>query len=337
MSTASMTGRQKAAAFLISLGPENASELLKRLGEREVEALTAEMANLARVQPDTLAMLHDEFAERLAQTDLIAIGGMEFAREVLEKSVGRGKADEIIGGLTQAQEMRPFDFLRRTPPEQICAFLADESPQTIALVIASLHSSLAARVLAELQPAVQSDVALRIATMTETNPEVIRDLEVGLKEKLANVLTQEMTAAGGVESLAEILNQAGRSTEKNVLEAMAESDGMLADQVRARLFTFDDLVMLTDRDIQLLLREVDQKELALALRGVANVVRDKLLTNMSSRGAELLREDIETQPPQRKQVVEEAQSKIVGAVRRLEDSGAITIGRGGEDPDDEVV
>ncbi len=337
MSTASMTGRQKAAAFLISLGPESAAELLKRLGEREVEALTAEMANLQRIQPETMAMLHDEFVDRIATSDMVAIGGMDFAREVLEKSVGRGKADEIIGGLTAAQELRPFDFLRRTPPEQICAFLADESPQTIALVVASLHSSLAARVLAELPATVQSDVALRIATMSETNPEVIRDLEVGLKEKLANVLTQEMTAAGGVESLAEILNQAGRSTERNVLDAMAESDGALADQVRARLFTFDDLVMLTDRDIQLLLREVDQKELALALRGVSGVVSEKLLTNMSTRGAELLREDILQQPPQRKQVVEEAQSKIVGAVRRLEDAGAITIGRGGDDPEDEVV
>jgi flagellar motor switch protein FliG len=337
VNAASMTGRQKAAAFLISLGPEQASEMLKRLGEREVEALTAEMANLARIQPDTLAVLHDEFAERLAQSELVAVGGMDFAREVLEKTVGRGKADEIIGGLTAAAEMRPFDFLRRTPPEQICAFLADESPQTIALVVASLHSSLAARVLAELPPHVQSDVALRIATMSETNPEVIRDLEVGLKEKLSNVLTQEMTAAGGVESLAEILNQAGRSTERNVLEAMAETDGALADQVRARLFTFDDLVMLADRDIQLLLREVDQKELALALRGVSNAVKEKLLSNMSQRGADLLREDIDQAPPQRKQVVEEAQSKIVGAVRRLEDSGAITIGRGGEEDEDEVV
>lgn len=326
-----LTGRQKAAVLLISLGPEKASQIMKQLGEREIEVLSAEMANLRRVLPETTEAVQEELIQQVTARQQVALGGVEFAREVLEKSIGRGRADEIIDSLQSGSEGRPFEFLRRTPPEQIYAFLADEAPQTIALVLASLHPSLAARVLAELPAGMQSDVSMRIATMVETNPAVIKDLEDGLRQKLSNVLTQEFSAAGGVEALAEILNQAGRSTERNVLEAMAEHDGELAEEVRQRLFTFDDIVMLSDRDVQLLLREIDSKDLALALRGVTSEVRNHLLGNMSQRGAEILREDMEAMPPQRKQVVEEAQSRIVGAVRRLEDSGAITIGRGAED------
>jgi flagellar motor switch protein FliG len=250
---------------------------------------------------------------------------------VLEHLLGATRADEILGQITAQAELRPFDFLRRTPPEQIATFLSDEAPQTIALVVASLHTTLGAKVLSGLAPEVQANVAMRIAMMADTNPGVVEDVERGLRLKLSNVLTQEFSQAGGVDSLAELLNRAGRSTERTVLEAIAETDGELADEIRQKLFTFDDIVQLNDRDIQLLLREVDQKDLGLALRGVSDEVKDTIFRNMSTRGAEMLQEDLDTGKPQRRSVVEEAQSRVVGAIRRLEDAGVITLGRSGED------
>jgi flagellar motor switch protein FliG len=326
-----LTGRQKAAVFLITIGTTRAAEVLKFLSEREIEAISAEMASLWRVKAETADAVVQELAERFDNQNEFAMGGPQFAREVLEHLLGPTRAEEILGQITAQAELRPFDFLRRTPPEQIATFLADEAPQTIALVVASLHTTLGAKVLGCLAPEVQANVAMRIAQMEDTNPGVVEDVERGLRLKLSNVLTQEFSQAGGVDSLAELLNRAGRSTERTVLEAIAETDGELADEIRQKLFTFDDIVVLNDRDIQLLLREVDQKDLGLALRGVNDEVKDTIFRNMSSRGAEMLKEDLETGKPQRRSVVEEAQSRIVGAIRRLEDAGAITIGRGGED------
>jgi flagellar motor switch protein FliG len=337
-SASSLSGRQKAAVLLISLGAERAANILKHLGEREVESLSAEMAALWRVRPETSAAVMREVEDRLASNEEIGggTGGPEFAREVLVQLVGTERADAIIGTVTTKPETRPFEFLRRTPPEQVHAFLKDEAPQTIALVVASVHSTLAARVLAELKPELQADVAMRIATMSETNPDVIRDIEQGLRLKLANVVGQEFAAAGGVDALAAILNRAGRSTERNVVGAISESDQDLADEIKLRLFTFEDLVILEDRDLQLVLREVDQKELQLALRGCEPPVVEKILGNMSQRGAEMLREDMENSAPQKKAVVEEAQGKVVAAVRRLEDAGALVIRRGAEEEEETV-
>jgi flagellar motor switch protein FliG len=329
--SAGLTGRQKAAVFLITIGSSRAADVLKFLSEREIEALSAEMASLWRVKAETADAVVQELAERFDSQNEFAMGGPEFAREVLEHLLGATRAEEILGQITAQAELRPFDFLRRTPPEQIATFLADESPQTIALVVASLHTTLGAKVLACLPAESQANVAMRIAMMEDTNPGVVEDVERGLRLKLSNVLTQEFSQAGGVDSLAELLNRAGRSTERTVLEAIAETDGELADEIRQKLFTFDDIVVLNDRDIQLLLREVDQKDLGLALRGVSDEVKDTIFRNMSTRGAEMLQEDLDTGKPQRRAVVEEAQSRIVGAIRRLEDAGAVTIGRGGED------
>jgi flagellar motor switch protein FliG len=331
-----LRGREKAAVLVIALGSERAAEVLKHLGEREVEAVSSEVANLRQVHHDTkLAVLH-EVSEKLSIA-AIEHGGPSYARKVLEHMVGPIRAEEIIASLHVAGDMRPFEFLRRTPPEQIMAFLSEETPQTVALVVASLNASLAARVLALLPPETQVDVALRIATMAETNPDVIRDVERGLRVKMSSVLTQEFSSAGGIDSLAEILNRAGRSTERNVVEAIGKRNNELADGIRQRLFTFDDLTVLTDRDIQLLMREIDQKDLALALRGVSAELTERMLANMSQRGAEMLREDMDAAPPQRRQVVEEAQSKIVGIVRRLEEAGSITIRRGAEAEEDDVI
>src|SRR3954449_1056893 len=326
-----LRGRQRVAAVLVALGPEKAGEILKHMSDAEVQALSAEMANLRRIPPDTASAVLDELVYTVQADEISAMGGTDFARAALEASLGKARADEVMEALAARDGARPFSFLRKTPPDQICAFLAEESPQTIALVIASLHSTLGARVLASLSPDLQTNVALRIATMSDANPEVIRELEEGLRAKLANVLNTDLTDTGGVESLAALLNNAGRSTERNVLQAIERTHADLADEVRQLLFTFDDIVGLPDRDVQLVLREIDQKDLALALRGVDEAVSSKLMGNLSSRAAELVRDDMETMGPQPKSAVEEAQSNIVAAVRRLEDAGQITLARGEED------
>jgi flagellar motor switch protein FliG len=327
-------GRQKAAAFLVSLGPERAAGVLKHLNDQEVEMLSADMAEVWRVEPEDSELIYQELDARLMAGQDIALGGLDYARDVLERLLGPEKAAEIVAALTAKGELRPFDFLRRTPPERICAFLQDESPQTIAVVLASVWSGIGGRVLAELPPALQVDVAMRIGEMQKTNPGVIADIDKGLRDKLAAVSTHEFTSPGGIDALAVILNSAGRSTERNVLDAITQRDKQLADEVRLRMFTFDDIVGLSNRDIQLLLREVDPKELQVALRGVGRELVEKILSNMSVRGAEMMREDMEVQAPQRRAAVEAAQAEIVGVVRRLEESGALVLSRGEATEDD---
>ena len=246
-------------------------------------------------------------------------------------------ADEIIGRLAATIERRPFEFLRRTPAEQIVVFLRNESPQTMALVISNLHTTLAAQVLSMIDPEHQADVALRVAMMSETRPEVVQQVENVMRTRLSAVGAQEYATAGGVKSLADILNHSDRSTERNVLDELAKQDGELAEEIRMLLFTFEDGVKLDDRSIQMVLKEVDRKDLAIALRGVSDEVRDRIFKNMSERGAEMLKEEIDFQPPQRKRVVEEAQGRIVGIVRRLEETGAIVISRGGGGGEDQLV
>src|SRR5579875_749240 len=227
--------------------------------------------------------------------------------------------------------MLPFEFQRRTDPEQSVAFLRNEAPQTVALVVANLHTTLAAQVLANLPEEEQADIALRIARMGETSPEVVKQVEEVMRVKLASVIQQDYSAAGGVKSLAEILNHTDRPTERNVLDSLTEADEELAAEVRRLLFVFEDIVKLDDRSIQLVLREADQKDLALALRGVSDDVKTRVLNNMSERGAQMLLEEMEYQPPQRKRVVEEAQGRIVAIVRRLEEAGAVVLSRGDAD------
>ena len=332
-----MKGASKAAALLVSLGAEHAAHVFQHLREEEIERLSLEMAQLESVSPDATEQIYGEVLETARTLGFYAEGGVEFAREVLEASVGSERAAEIIGRLAAIIEMRPFEFLRRTPADQIATFLQTESPQTIALVIANLHTTLAAQVLSQLPPEQQAHTAVRIATMNETSPEVIKDVEAVLRQKLSSVISQEYAASGGVKPLADILNSADRSTERNVLDQLSELDEELAEEVRMLLFVFDDVVKIDDRGLQLVLKEVDQKDLALALRGVSDEVRDKLLRNMSQRGAEMLLEELEIQPPQRRSVVEEAQSRVVGVIRKLEDAGALTISRNGAEDDNEQL
>jgi flagellar motor switch protein FliG len=328
-----LKGVQKAAALLVAIGEQRASEIFKYMGDSEVEALSLELAKSQKVPTDTCRDVITEAVESVLAEDYLAEGGVDYARSVLMRSLGEDRADEIIGRLAATIERRPFEFLRRTPAEQIVVFLRNESPQTVALVVSNLHTTLAAQVLSAIDADIQADVALRIAMMGETRPEVVAQVENVMRSRLSAVGAQEYATAGGVKALADILNGSDRSTERNVLDELAKADSELAEEIRLLLFTFEDVVKLDDRSIQMVLKEVDQKDLAIALRGVPADVAGRIFTNMSERGAELLREEIDFQPPQRKRVVEEAQGRIVGVVRRLEEAGAIVISRGagGED------
>ena len=324
-------GRQKAAVLLVSLGRERAAEVFRHLKEDEIEALSLDMAKLQQVPAHVSAEIWEEMVETCLAETYLAEGGVEFAREVLERAVGPERAREIVARLTVAIERRPFEFLRRTPPEQIHAFMRNEAPQTVALVVANLHTDLAAQVLALLEPEEQAQVAMRIGTMRETSPEIIEAVESVLRQRLSNVISQDYSAAGGVHSLADILNHTDRGTERNVLESLAQVDPELAEEVRMLLFTFEDIVKLDDRAIQLILKELDSKDLAVALRGVGKDVQERIFSNMSERGGAMLAEEMEYMPAQKRAVVEEAQSRIVAVVRRLEEAGGIVIGRGGDD------
>jgi flagellar motor switch protein FliG len=327
-------GIDKAVTLLISLGPDRAAEVFRHLGDIEIEALSLKMAEARRVPTEAINEIFTEVVENAWATGYFAEGGVGFAREVLENAVGPERANEIIGRLSALIEDRPFEFLRRTPPEQIYTALRSESPQTIALTVANLHTTLAAQVLGQLSEQEQRDVSLKIAAMSETSPEVVREVEKVMRQKLSSVASQDYSAMGGAKGLADIINLVDMQTERRVMEALEVEDPELAEEIRLLLFTFEDTVKLDDRGVQLVLKEVNQKDLVLALRGANDEVKQKILSNMSSRGADMLREEMEFQPPQRRSVVEEAQSRIVAVIRRLEETGAITIGR---QEDDELV
>jgi flagellar motor switch protein FliG len=333
-----LPGRRKAAVLMAALGPDRAAGVIQHLREEEIESLSLEMAKMGSVQEETTESILGELASTTTADGVGDIaGGIELAREVLERALGAERAEELLGRLSTVIEMRPFEFLRRTPPEQIVAFLRSESPQTIALVIANLHTVLASQVLARLPEPAQPDIALRIARMGDTSPSTIQQVEEVMRQKLNAVVEQEYSAAGGVKSLANILNHADRSTERNVLDHLAETDQDLAEEVRRMLFVFEDIVKLDDRAIQQVLREANQKDLVLALRGVPEEVKEKVLTNMSERGAAMLQEEMEIQQPQRKRDIDEAQGRIVAVVRRLEEAGTIVLSGGEDEGDEEAV
>lgn len=260
-----------------------------------------------------------------------SMGGVDYARELLEKSLGTQKAIEIINRLTSSLQVRPFDFIRRTDPAHLMNFIQQEHPQTIALILAFLEPNKASVILQNLPHDVQSDVARRIATMDRTSPEVLREVERVLEKKLSTLSSEDYSAAGGVESIVEILNMVDRSSEKQIIEALEEEDPELAEEIKKRMFVFEDIVMLDDRAIQKVMREVDQQELSKALKSVDSEVQDKIFKNMSKRAASMLKEDMDFMGPVRLKDVEEAQQKIVAIIRKLEEQGDIVVARAGED------
>jgi flagellar motor switch protein FliG len=335
---AELTARRKAAILCVALGPEGASKIFRHLPEELVEKLTIEMVRTRDISPEQAQQVQREAIEGAIAHGYIADGGLNYARDVLTRSLGERRAADILDRLATYIETTPFEFLRLTPPDQIYAFLRNEHPQTTALVIANLPTSeLAAKVMELVPTDEQADIALRIALMSRTAPDVVKEVARVMQDKLDMVMQSEYSAAGGVGSLADILNKSDRATERNILTHLGEKDPELADAVRSLLFVFEDLLKLDDRTIQMVLKEVDSKDLALALRGSSVDVKERILGNMSTRAAETLREEMEFMPPQRRKVIEEAQTKIVAIVRRLEESGAIFVARGGDAADEEMV
>jgi flagellar motor switch protein FliG len=324
-------GRQKAAIFLVSIGSEISAEVFKYLREDEIETLTFEIARMETIEPDQKDTVLQEFQEMMMANQFITTGGIDYARELLEKSLGSQKAIDIINRLTSSLQVRPFDFIRRTDPAHLLNFIQQEHPQTIALILAYLEPNKASVILQNLPNDVQSDVSRRIATMDRTSPEVLREVERVLEKKLSTLSSEDYTTAGGVDSIVEILNLVDRASEKQIIEALEDEDPELAEEIKKRMFVFEDIVMLDDRAIQKVLREVDSQELAKALKSVDTEVQDKIFRNMSKRAAGMLKEDMEYMGPVRLKDVEEAQQKIVSIIRRLEDSGEIVVARAGED------
>lgn len=329
---AEMTGKQKAAILLISLGPNVSSQILKHLKEDEIEKLTLEIANQRKLTQEVKDKVLNEFHQMCMVKEYLTSGGLDYAREILEKALGAEKAVSIINRLTSSLQIRPFDFARKTDPSQLLNFIQNEHPQTIALIMSYLQPDQAGSILSGLPPDRQIDVARRIATMDRTSPEVIRDVERILERKLSSLVTEDFTSAGGVDSVVDVLNRVDRTTERTIIESLEVQDPELAEEIKKRMFVFENIVMLDDRSLQLVLREVDTKDLALALKAASSDVADKVFKNMSKRAAEMLREEIEYMGPVRIRDVEEAQQKIVAVIRRLEESGEIIISRGrGED------
>lgn len=324
--------------LLASLGEERAGQVLSNFSDDEVEEITLGLSTLGAVEADVRVAVMDEFYEMALANRYVTTGGVEYARGLLERAFGSDKAMTIISRLQANLQEVPFQFLKKADASQICTFIQDEHPQTIALVLAHLSASTSAVILSALPQGVQSDVAMRIATMDRTPPEVVREVERVLERKMASVFSQGFTFAGGVKEVAEILNSADRGTEKTIMADLEERDPELADEIARLMFTFDDLVYVEDGGIQKALREVDSKDLALALKSASEEVKDKILRNMSERAREMILEEIEFMGPVRLKQVEEVQQKIVAVIRRLEESGEVIIeGRGGGGADEIIV
>ena len=331
MAAATMSGREKAAILLVSMGTDASAAVFKHLRQEEIDELTLEIAGMGHIAPELKTSVMEEFYEVAVAQEYIAEGGLDYAREILEKALGDARANEVMARLSSAIQVSPFEFLRRTDASQILNVISSEHPQTIALILAYLPSDTAAQVVSSLPDELQADVAMRIALMDRTAPEVIREIERVLERKLSSVITQDFTSAGGLSSLVDLLNQVDRTTERTIVEALEEQNPELADEVRRMMFLFEDIVLLDDRSIQQVLREVDTKELGVALKGVSPEVQDAIFRNMSERAATNIKEELEFMGPVRVKQVEEAQQKVVAVIRRLEEDGTIVVMRGGED------
>ncbi|MFT9847860.1 flagellar motor switch protein FliG [Aneurinibacillus sp. REN35] len=326
-----LSGRQKAAILLISLGPEVSAQVFKHLREEEIEQLTLEIANVRKVDTEDKESILGEFHQICVAQEYISQGGINYAKEILEKALGQQKAFDIIHRLTAHLQVRPFDFARKADPGQILNFIQNEHPQTIALVLSYLEPEQSAIILSALPQERQAEVARRIALMESTSPDVISQVESVLEQKLSSTVVQDYTQAGGIESVVNMLNNVDRSTERVILDTLEIQDPELAEEIKKRMFVFEDIVVLDDRSIQRVIRDVENADLMLALKVANEEVRSVVFRNMSKRMADTFREEMEYMGPVRLRDVEEAQTRIVGIIRRLEEAGEIIIARGGGD------
>lgn len=324
-------GIKKAAALLISLGPELSAKVLKLLPDEDIEVITAEVANTTRIEPDFKEQVLSEFIDMHQAHSYMLEGGVKYAREMLDRALGASKSVEIMRRLTESTALKPFAFAKKVDPRQLAGAISEEHPQTIALILSYLEPEQSASILSLLSPDMRSDVAKRIATMERVSPEVLGELDTVLSGKFGNFAQQDFAAAGGIKALVGILNRVDRATEKMIFEQLERDDPSLAEDIRKRLFVFEDIIMLDDSAIQRVVRELDPKDLGLALKGSGAEVSQRIFKNMSKKAGELLREDMEYMGPIRLRDVEEAQQRIVAIIRRLDEAGEIVIARGGED------
>lgn len=326
-----LTGRQKAAILLISLGPEVSAQIFKHLRDEEIEQLTLEIANVRKVDSIEKESILSEFHQICLAQEFISQGGIAYAKDILEKALGNQKAMDIINRLTATLQVRPFDFARKADPAQILNFIQNENSQTIALVLSYLQSEQASIILSSLPQEKQADVAKRIALMDSTSPEVISQVERVLEQKLSATATQDYTNAGGIAAIVQILNGVDRGTERTILDSLEIQDPELAEEIKKRMFVFEDIVNVDNRSIQRIIRDIENADLQLALKVASEEVREVIFKNMSKRMAETFKEEMEFMGPVRLRDVEEAQTRIVATIRRLEESGEIIIARGGGD------
>ncbi|MCF4113996.1 MULTISPECIES: flagellar motor switch protein FliG [Dethiosulfovibrio] len=331
MSSRQLKGKQKGAILMVTLGNEVAAKTYKNLDETSIEVLTLEIANLRKISSEQrLAVLKDA-QEIILAREYMSQGGVDYAREVLEKALGPERAQSLLTRITASLQVRPFDFMRHSDPQQLISFIQGEHPQTIALILSYLTPEQSAAVIGRLSASMQAEVTKRVAKMDRITPEVLREVERVLERKFSTIIGQDFTMAGGIDSVVEIINRVDRGTERNIMENLEENDPELAEEIKRRLFVFEDISGLDDRSIQRVLREVEMKDLGLALKGATEDLKTKFTKNMSQRAADMLTEDMQYMGPVRVRDVEEAQQKIVNVVRALEDAGEIVIARGGEE------
>lgn len=326
---AELSGQKKVAMFLLAMGPETAGLILRHMDRELVEDLTREIASLGLVSPDQQEKIVEEFYNIVLARQYAAEGGLAYARMVLEKALPKDDANRVMQQIEHSVHQQPFSFLQKAESENLLTFMQDEHPQTIALILSHLPSSKGSEILSGLPPAKQIEVVTRVANMEQTNPEVIREVERGLEQRLSGIMTQQFQKVGGVEAVAEMLNLSDRATEKGILESLEAEDPELVEQIRRLMFVFEDILLIDDRGIQTVLKEIENNELALALKTASEEMKTKIFSNMSERAANMIREEMEYMGPVRLSDVESAQQRIVDTVRRLEDAGEIALqGRG---------
>ena len=326
-----LTGIRKAAILVLSLEMPIAAEILKNLDSSQIEEISREIAALGPVSQSTRDAVVEEFYQLALARTYADEGGWEYAKSLINRSLPEAEAKRLIEQVNQTIQSAPFSFLQKAESENLLTFIQDEHPQTIALILAHLKPAKASEILVGLPAQKQVEVVKRIANMEQTNPEVIKEVERGLEHRLAAMITQTFEKAGGVDTVAEMLNLADRATEKSIMEGLEAEDPDLVEQIRRLMFVFEDIMMVNDKGIQSMLKEVDNDDLALALKTASQELKDKIFKNMSERAAQLIKEDMEYMGPVRVSDVEAAQQKIVDVVRKLEESGVIIVaGRGGE-------
>lgn len=326
-----LDGITKAAIMLMTVDTSTAAALLKQLTPPMVEEVTRELAGLGRVPEELRKAVVEEYYNTAVADKYINEGGLEYAKVLLKESMDSATAERVLQQIQTQVQKTPFSFLQKAESENLLTFIQDEHPQTIALIVCHLAHHKAAEILSGLPMQKQVEVIKRIANMEQTNPEVIREVERGLESRLSNMLTQSMEKAGGVNTVAEILNLADRATEKSIMEGLESDDPELVEEIRRLMFVFEDILKVDDKGIQMILKEIDNDQLGLALKTASPDLQQKIFKNMSERAATLIKEDMQYMGPVRVSDVEQAQQRIVDIVRRLEDSGEIIIsGRGGE-------